>query len=402
MRPRPLQRRVVRQTAKRFGAVACTLVALQGCEDPATRNPGPSIVVDDPYRRGGSWYKANFHLHSTHSHGLMSAAELAQLYHQNGYAAICITDHNQYGDQDGGLLSRLFQCDSVLHDWNEDGRVHPDSVYGSGVEAYVRDWTVEPPAYRKDRWFRPPTASTADVPLVLSGFEASYGYFGAHFGLVGFPPGAIDPPRPGFEWLVRSRAVGGFAYIAHPADANDIATRFAAGMPLSEFHGLEILNGVRLTGGERADATPLWDSLLTRGHELWGLANDDAHQPPGSAEQFPFVAFDMLLSTDLTAPGVLDALHQGSFYASTGLLFEELRLDGPDLHVRVPGALRIRFVSAGGQVAHEVHADNAVYSIRGTEGYVRVEACGDSVTAPRASWVRSAWSQPFRVSISGR
>jgi len=394
-------RRPSARTALRLGVVACVVVGVGGCDDPAIQPLEPTVVVNDPYRHGGVWYKANFHLHSTHSHGLMSAAELVELYRQHGYGAICITDHNQYGDQDGGRLP-AFQSDSVLHDWNGDGNLHPEHVYGSGVEAYVRDWNVEPPAFCKDRWFRPAGATIQEMPLVLSGYEASEGYFGAHFGLVGFPPGAIDPPRPGFDWLARLNAAGGFAYFAHPGDANAIATRFAAGAPIEDFHGIEILNGLRLTRAEVADATPLWDSLLSRGHDLWGLANDDAHQFPGATDQFPFSAFDMVLGSEPTVDALLEAMHRGAMYASTGLLFDELRLDGRVLQVRVPGAHRVRFIGGEGRLLSEQPGENATYTILGDEGYVRVEARGDLVHAPRNSWARSAWSQPFRITIATR
>jgi len=375
---------------------ACGTGLLHGCDDPSTR-ADPPLVVQNPYDRGGTWYKADFHLHSTHSHGLMTPGELAALYASAGYRVLAITDHNCLGDQDGGRLAAV-QTDTLLHDWNGDGRTYPEYVPGSGVEAYVRDWSVEPPAYHRERWFRPADASIEDVPLLLPGFEASYAYFGAHFGLVGFPPGAIDPPRPGFEWLARSRAAGGFAYIAHPSEGNAIATRFAAAVPVGLFDGIEIVNGLQLSGGVPADATPLWDSLLTRGYELWGLANDDAHQPPGAAEQFPFTAFDMVLCQAPTAEAVLVALHRGAFYASTGLLFEELRLDGTSLYVRVPGAEHVRFVGAGGHTLAMQAGEDAVYRIQGDEGYVRVEAMGAVVVAPHASWQRALWSQPLRVS----
>lgn len=380
----------------RLAVAGCALVLPEGCGDPATRPKPVRVAVHDPYTGGGTWHKANLHLHSTHSHGLMTAAELVEAYRSAGYGVIAITDHNQYGDQDGGRLA-AFQADSVLHDWNGDGTTRAEHVYGSGVEAYVRDWTVRPPAYCKDRWFRPADAPLADVPLVLSGFEASWGYFGAHFGLVGFPPGAIDAPRPGFEWLARSRAVGGFAYIAHPGDANLLATRFAQGLPLAEFEGLEIMNGVRLTGAQVADATPLWDSLLTQGHVLWGLANDDAHQYPGSAEQFPFVAFDMVLCRQPTTAGFLDALHRGAFYASTGLEFAALWLDDATLVARAPGAVQVRMIGSGGRVLQVVEADHAEYPIVGDEGYVRIEARGSPVIAPHSTWPQMAWSQPFRI-----
>jgi hypothetical protein len=389
------------RTTLRFLATLCGLLGLEGCDDPATRPPEPTVVVNDPYRDGGQWYKANFHLHSTHSHGRIPAAELVELYRQHGYTAICITDHNQYGDQDGGRLA-AFQSDSLVHDWNGDGDLHPDHVYGSGVESYVRDWSAEPPEFCQDRWFRPAGATIQEVPLVISGYEASEGYFGAHFGLVGFPPGAIDPPQPGFEWLARLSAAGGFAYFAHPGDANAIATRFAAGVPIHQFHGIEILNGLRLTRGEVADATPLWDSLLSRGHDLWGLANDDAHEFPGAVDQFPFTAFDLVLCSEPTEAAFLEAMHRGAIVASTGLWFEELRLDGLVLHVRVAGAQHVRFIGGEGRLLSEQTGERATYTIRGDEGYVRVEVRGDLVHAPRNTWARSAWSQPFRITSTTR
>ena len=382
-----------------FARIALLLsgALLPGCDGPADGGAPIPLVVHDPYSVRGEWYKANFHLHSTHSHGRLGAADLVNLYHRNGYDVLSITDHNMFGDQDGGVLSRFYQMDSILHDWNGDGTLHPDSIFGSGVEAYVRDWTRPPPAWRSDRWFRPPDARIEDIPLVLSGCEASYAYFGAHFGLIGYPPGAIDPPGPGFDWLDPLQRVGGFAYVAHPGSANEIPDLFMSALPISSFQGIEIVNGARLTRGEVADATPLWDALLSRGHRLWGLANDDAHKLPGEDELFPFTAFDMLLCARPTTEEVLAALHRGSFYASTGLRFEELRLVGATLWVEAPGARRIRFIGRDGRCLREQSSSRGVYVIQGDEGYVRVEALGDRIDAPRSSWLQAAWSQPFWI-----
>lgn len=380
----------------RRAALACLLVTLYtACDPPAGRRAAPAFTVEDPYRGGGTWSKANFHVHTLHSHGRLAAGPLVELYRQGGYAVLCITDHNMYGDQDGGVPGPLFQTDSVLHDWNGDGAVHPESRSGSGVEAYVRDWVREPPAWMRDRWFRPAGAGTA--PLVIPGCEASYAYFGAHFGLIGYPPGPMFPPRPGFEWLEPLHRAGGFAFFAHPGDANHDAERFGAVLPIDQFDGMEIINGARLTRGETADATPLWDALLSRRCRLWGMANDDAHKLPGEDELYPFVAFNMLLDAAPTTAGVLARLHAGAFYCSTGLLFEDLRLEGTVLTVAAPGASLVRFIGRDGVVLHAAAADRASYSIRGDEGYVRAEATGDVIAGPRNTWVRAAWTQPFYI-----
>jgi len=388
------------RTVRRVLLASLLAAGFSSCDDPAGRTAHPAFTVEDPYRGGGTWSKANFHVHTSHSHGRLAAGPLVELYAQNGYAVLGVTDHNMYGDQDGGVHHGVFQTDTILHDWNGDGITHPESVFASGAEAYVRDWAEEPPAWMQDRWFRPEGSSA--LPLVIPGCEASYAYFGAHFGLVGYPPGAFPPPRPGFDWLEPLHGAGGFAFIAHPGDANHDAERFAAVLPLEGFDGLEIINGARLTRGEVADASPLWDALLSSGHRLWGMANDDAHKLPGEEELYPFVAFNMLLAAGPTVAGVLARLHAGAFYCSTGLLFEDLRLEGTDLVIRSPGASWVRFIGRGGTLLQEAAGDHATYAIRGDEGYVRAEAIGDLVSGPRNRWARAAWTQPFHIAVAPR
>ncbi len=358
-----------------------------------------SFTVHDPHAVAGAWYKANLHMHSTHSDGRFDPEAWVQLYRDAGYTLLAITDHNQYGDQDGGVSSR-HQRDAVLRDWNGDGVLHPEHRLGSGVEAYVRDWTQPRPDWMLDVWHRPADADLRDVPVLLPGFEASYSYFGAHFGVVGHPAGPIDPPRPGFAWLAPAEDARGFAFIAHPGDASSAkaALELTEAIPAERFHAMEIVNGQRLTRGENADATQLWDALWTAGFRLWGLANDDAHKPPGETDSFPFSAYTMVRCASPTERGFLDALRAGSFYASTGLEFATLRLvDGERIEVHVPGAESVTFIGAGRVVLHHQTGETATYVVQGSEGYVRVEATGDVVEAPRNAWRRAAWSQPFRI-----
>ena len=117
-----------------------------GCE-MSTSPEATRFVLQDPYATGGGqWLKGNFHMHTRHSDGSADAAEEVRTYRYAGYQVLCITDHNQYGDQDGGIVPG-WQADATLHDWNGDGKVHADHVFGSGVEAYVRDWNQPPPEW---------------------------------------------------------------------------------------------------------------------------------------------------------------------------------------------------------------------------------------------------------------
>jgi hypothetical protein len=101
-----------------------------------------------------------------------------------------------------------------------------------------------------------------------------------------------------------------------------------------------------------------------------------------------------LRTDDPTASGFLNALHRGSFYASTGLLFEELAASGGNVVVVASGATTIRFIGWGGRVLQESAGPRAEYAALGDEGYIRVEATG---TRGKLPWPGQAWSQPFRL-----
>lgn len=367
---------------------------LLGCET-STSPEATRFVLQDPYATGGGqWLKGNFHMHTRHSDGSADAAEEVRTYRYAGYQVLCITDHNQYGDQDGGIVPG-WQADATLHDWNGDGVVHPDHVFGSGVEAYVRDWNQPPPEWMQDRWFRPADADIRDIPLLLPGVEATFG--GHHIGLVGYPPGPFDPPDQNLGFLQRNRAAGGFTFLAHPARENGRAQALAGVLPLREFEAVEIVNGLELTKGIATDATPLWDELLGMGYRLWGMANDDSHTWVGAVDAYPATTFNMVLVSEATPAGVLQALHRGAFYASTGLGFDVLYAAGDSLVASAPGANRIRFVQGGGHGVIEIAGSRGVFHLREAIPYVRVEALGETVQQLQSQWTAGAWSQPFFV-----
>lgn len=394
-----------------FGALA----GLAGCDFGA---PGGQAAprytcfqVADPYAGAGKWYRANFHMHSSHSDGGMSGSQLVDLYRQHGYSVLCISDHNQYGDQDGGVAPAQ-QVDSLVHDWNGDGIVHPKHVFGSGTEAYVRDWNKPSFAWVRDGWQRSNTAGWMDSPFVIPGAEASLG--GNHIGLIGHPGGRIEGPGETPGYLTRVREAGGFIYLAHPGDWNAVPHNLPRVLDLRFFDALEIVNGLRLTqafqaSGAKAgtppgdrecganlpwDATPVWDAMLAQGRHLWGLANDDAHTGEDGLEAYPFSAFNMVYTADPTAAGFLAALHAGALYGSNGLVFTDLGVRDGTVMVWAPDAERVRFIGWGGQVLQDTAGPRASYHPQGFEGYVRVEATAPPQGRP---WARQAWSQPFWI-----
>jgi hypothetical protein len=398
---------MIRTSAAATAGVFFTLLGCDAGEPLAPAAPHYECFrIEDPYAAGGDWHRGNFHMHSRHSDGALGGEKLVSEYHDAGYDVLSITDHNQYGDQDGGVVPDL-QTDAQVHDWNGDGKLHPQRVHGSGVEAYVRDWSKPDFPWAIDSWRRPALAQPKDVPIVLPGAECTFGPF--HIGVVGAVPGWIEPPdiRPGY--IERTRQAGGIVFLAHPAEANANPGSVFLKLDMHSFDAIEIVNGLRLIAASGArvtastpdsvcglplpwDATPLWDVLLSRGFRLWGLASDDSHTWPGASSAYPFSVFTMVRTPTPTPEGFLQALRGGAMYGSTGLLFSQLGVDGEQITVTAPQALKIRFIGWRGRVLAEFDAPTAVYRPHGDEAYVRVEATGPPLDKP---WPAQAWSQPF-------
>jgi len=375
---------------RRSGAVGFACIALLALQCGGIQPPAPVPArpdVRNPYCKPGWWTRGNFHMHTKHSDGAYSGQEIVQLYRQNGYGVLCISDHNQWGDQDGGVLDDR-QIDDVVHDWNGDGVIHPLHVPGSGVEAYVRDWSQPAPQWLKDGWHLPQLLQRQEPMVLLPGAEASIG--GWHVGLVGYPTSYIEPPRGSTGFVARTREAGGFVYLAHPGEWNGKALALARRLDMNAFHGLEIANGLRLTKGDAWDATPLWDELLTMGYRMWGMGNDDAHTTLDRREAQPFTVFNVVLVSEATPEAYLEALHRGSFYASTGVYFTRLGVVEDEIIVEAPLAGEIAFIGTGGARLQVSESSAARYRFRGSETYVRVEAY-----QPGSS--TAAWSQPFFV-----
>jgi PHP-associated len=154
--------------------------------------------------------------------------------------------------------------------------------------------------------------------------------------------------------------------------------------------GLEVYNGVieRLEGS--AVASDRWDRLLSMGRWLWGFANDDSHKVEDVG-----IAWNVVQAQARTPDAILDALHEGRFYASTGVVINAVELDGRNICVRTANAQRIRFITRGGAIrASEDGADASWLlpddpTIAKYWRYVRVECYGQGG--------RMAWVQPIKI-----
>ena len=139
--------------------------------------------------------------------------------------------------------------------------------------------------------------------------------------------------------------------------------------------GIEVYNGHysrphRILGDANPLYTDTWDALLSQGCRVWGFANDDFHDPHDFGK-----AYNMVNVEHLSAPALLNAMKAGRFYATTGLLLDEVRAEGGRIEVRLAEAAKGRFIGPGGRTLSEGEGSGFAYRTAG-EQYVRFEAEG--------------------------
>jgi hypothetical protein len=150
--------------------------------------------------------------------------------------------------------------------------------------------------------------------------------------------------------------------------------------------GLEIYDA-RLALSGQGDATAVWDRLLTSGKLVYAFAGDDALSIDDPA------AGKAWLEVESAAPdldSLMSSLRAGMFYATTGPRFTDIALNGLAISVGTSPGTTVRFIGRNGTLLEATAGPTASYRVRGTEGYVRIEAIADDGTR--------AWSQPLFLS----
>lgn len=146
----------------------------------------------------------------------------------------------------------------------------------------------------------------------------------------------------------------------------------------------ELLNVNRdsnnFAAGGRPGTEELWDSLLSRGMVLYGVASDDTHDYLGDFTlglAYPGKGWVMVRVTELTADAVCAALQQGDFYASTGVELADVQISDKEYRLAIKPlgdtTYTTRFIGRNGSVLKEDFSLTPAYAFRGDEAYVRAK-----------------------------
>ncbi len=297
----------------------------------------------NPFARPGRWYRGVFHCHTTNSDGARLVESVVAWYAGQGYDFVAITDHNQLTrDQAEGAGSRLLLVPGTEVDVGRTRLGESYHLVGIGLEEMI------------------------DVPR-----QAASRY------------------RLAVQHVIDAlRHAGATVFVAHPYWSGLVVDDL---LPLEGVYGIEVWNANTEVDIGKGYSGVHWDDCLSQGKPLFGAANDDAHwRMPDYGR-----AWTLVRAESLTRRSVVQALETGSFYASTGVVVEDVTFDGDTATVRVaaPGAQEIRFICDrrwGQRVAAEGEPlREASHTLRGHERYLRIEVVSPTGTR--------AWTNPLFV-----
>jgi hypothetical protein len=405
------------------------------------------------------WWKGNLHTHSLWQGGDDFPECIAQWYKDHGYNFLCLSEHN-----------RLAQGTEWLTENSINSRARANAV-SRYLKQFGPDWTET----RKD-------AQTGKLLVRLKTFDEYRPRFEeqGRFMLIqgeevtdeardGRPLHMIacnltEPIKPqsgsniaetirrDYDAIEASGRRSGhevYEHVNHPnyqygMTAEDLAEN-------TEVSFFEIWNGVDDDNdpgdAEHLNTDGIWDVANTlrivkhNAPPLLGVGSDDAHNYHGTNNRsVPGRAWLMVRARELTIPAVFAAMRKGDFYASTGVVLDDIAFDAGrhELSIQIhpqPGEQfvtrfigtrkganmtgRPRLDKAGkpihttldystpagpqiGEILAEVTGTSAVYRFKGDELYVRAVVTSTAPTEvfSREFKFKRAWTQPVGWTLS--
>lgn len=302
------------------------------------------------------WYKGNTHAHTLRSDGDSTPEEVVKWYRENGYNFLFITDHETITPAEPLNVTFGKPNEFVVlyaQEVTDSLNKKPYHVNGLGVMSVVK-----------------PNRGTTIVNNLQLNVDA-----------VRKAGGVPQINHPNFGWAL---------------SADEI--RQVRNVNLVEiFNGHPLVNN--FGGGGIPSVEQMWDSILSSGRLMFGIASDDVHtvRDLGNAKQpTPGHGWVMVNASSLDQKSIMEALDRGDFYSSTGVELESYSVDGAAISIAVKkerwSKYNIRFIGSGGKVLQEFLDSPATYKIRGDEGYVRVKILESNG--------KSAWMQPVMLRAS--
>ena len=409
------------------------------------------------------WWKGNLHTHSLWSDGDDFPEMIAESYRERGYHFLALSDHNLLSRGDRWISLKSVADRAKGEPWRAGLR--PRDAFAEYLRRHGPTWvqTRDNPTngVREVRLkpydeFRALVEERGRFLLIESEelTQESGDRHQIHIGAINLhealpsQKGATVPDviRAALAAVADSARRSGrptLVHVNHPNYKWGVTAEDLAAVVGERF--FEVWNGVdgdNDPGDARHPSTDqIWDIANTLriaglgAPPLFGVATDDSHDYQGNERRSPpFRAWIQVRATHLTPESLIRAVERGDFYASTGVVLDNVAFDADarrlslQLHAR-PGERfvtrfigtrrgvslngRPRFDAAGkvlettldyrseagpqiGEILAEVKGPRPSYHLRGDELYVRagvVSSRKPEVPSTEAEF-QQAWTQP--------
>lgn len=295
--------------------------------------------------REGTFYKGNLHCHTTRSDGRTAPQAQIAAYKARGYRFLCITDHNIYTRLTG------FDSDDFLLLPGMEINAPPQA--GNSTEYHI----LVLPGTRALRAAATKEPFRHDDRLELQ---------------------ALHTREYLQQLLDDAHARGNLLCVNHPAWSR---VEYDQILALNHVFALEIFNFCSSVIENVGESTACWDGVLRNGKRLWGLATDDTHNfyPCHHGGNDAFGGFIVVKAREFTAEGIMEAVADGSFYASAGPEIKDFYVEDGRAHLLTAPMDRLYISGDARQYAWKLRGSGEplltefVHTLRGDETYVRGE-----------------------------
>ncbi|HZE96443.1 MAG TPA: histidinol-phosphatase [Planctomycetota bacterium] len=385
---------------------------------------GPA-VAHGPLR----WYKGNTHTHSLWSDGDAAPEHIADWYKSHGYDFLVLSDHNI-----------LLQGEKWVKVGPGKGRVPPEHLadlarrFGAATvelreKAGLSEMKLKTLTELRRRFEEPGRFLFIHGEEITDKFMEQVGgkeverpvHHGSfnHVDLIPPPHGAsvrevLERTMAAVEAEAKKCGRPVLVHLNHPNFGWGVTPDDLARVPGERY--FEVYNGhrgVRNYGdADHLSTEKIWDYVLTLrlttlgGPPLYAFATDDAHSyhvEQGISN--PGRGWVMVRADALDASTLTEAMLRGDFYATSGVVLDEVAATRESLSIRIaaqPGvSYRTKFIGtrkggAAGELLQEVEGAAASYVFKGDEVYVRATVVS---TAPHPNGyekgdLQTAWVQP--------
>jgi len=405
------------------------------------------------------WLRGNMHTHTFWSDGRDFPESVSKWYKDNNYDFLILTDHNILPETpvSGPIRGNHILIDGEL--WQRIRKDNPavSNYLNSFGEEWVEKQLDEDEDYLQFR-IKPLNEfrNMFEEPekfLLIQGNEITDRH-GIH--ILTFYVDEVIPPVGGapeergrmIKDIVRRvdeyRKRSGrniFPILAHPNYGWNVTAEMI--IDAQDLRFFEVWNGVPEANNDgnnyRKSMDQIWDIVLAfrlsnNGKPVYGLATDDAHDYHGGINDRNVgqgKGWVMVESYKLSAKSILDALDQGKFYSTTGIVLSDIQFDGETISVEIDPLEGVSYITEFigtrvgfdtlstpvlnadgnviknttrnyskqiGEVLSKQHGISSQYKFVGDELYVRVRITStadqlDPITG-KVIGIQRAWVQP--------